>query len=78
MPYPYFDPSNSFCRITGLSPSLSDEEAKRQLVEAVDAFAYENIELAAKQISITAVKKIKDGDVILTYGWYGTYKANLL
>jgi len=37
-------------------------------MEAVDAFAYENIELAAKQIAITANGKIKDGEVILTYG----------
>lgn len=49
--------------------NLSDEEAKEKLCNDIDDFVLENIELAAKQIAITANDKIRDDDVILTYGW---------
>jgi len=52
-----------------LSPALSDADAKQLLIESIDSFAHENIQLAAKQIAFTAIAKIKDGDVILTHGW---------
>eukprot|EP00096_Caligus_rogercresseyi_P011459 TRINITY_DN4504_c0_g1_i2.p2 TRINITY_DN4504_c0_g1~~TRINITY_DN4504_c0_g1_i2.p2 ORF type:complete len:688 (-),score=226.62 TRINITY_DN4504_c0_g1_i2:2154-4217(-) len=48
--------------------SISDEEAKEQLLEDIDDFVLVNIVLASKQICLTAREKIKDGDVILTYG----------
>ena len=38
-------------------------------LSAIDEYVRVNITLAAKQIAITARKKIRDGDVILTYGW---------
>ena len=55
-------------RINGLEPGLSDAEAKEILLEAIESFVHENVVLAAKQIAITAREKIRDGDVILTYG----------
>lgn len=51
------------------SEPLKDSDAKEELVNAIDSFIYENIDLAARQIAITGNKKIRDGDVILTYGW---------
>ncbi len=56
-------------RINSLDPKLPDGEAKQFLVSSIDKFVHENIILAAQQISITANAKIRDGDVILTYGW---------
>lgn len=56
-------------RINGLEPGLADQEAKEILLEAIESFVHENVVLAAKQIAITAREKIRDGDVILTYGY---------
>lgn len=56
-------------KITTLDPKMADEDAKTSLIEAIDEFVLHNIELAAKQIALTANLKIRDGDVILTYGW---------
>ena len=39
------------------------------LVESIDEYIHHNIDLAAEQIAITACEKIRDGDVLLTYGW---------
>ena len=44
-----------------------DEQAKRILFDSVDTFV-DHVRLAAVQISDTACNKIKNGDVILTYG----------
>uniref|UniRef100_A0A0K2T391 Translation initiation factor eIF2B subunit delta n=1 Tax=Lepeophtheirus salmonis TaxID=72036 RepID=A0A0K2T391_LEPSM len=55
-------------KIRRIDPSISDEEAKNLLIEEIDDFIHVNIVLASKQISMTAREKIKDGDVILTYG----------
>jgi translation initiation factor eIF-2B subunit delta len=58
--------------INGLDIEVSEEEAKAQLIQAIEDFVKENITLAAKQIALTAIEKIRDEDVILTYGWYVT------
>ena len=44
-------------------------QAKDRLLEAIDNFYHEKINLAGKAISKEARKKIKDGDVILVYAW---------
>ena len=55
-------------KINALEPGLGDDKAKTILLEAIDNFVHENVVLAAKQIAITAREKIRNGDVILTYG----------
>jgi translation initiation factor eIF-2B subunit delta len=55
-------------KINSLQPGVSDEEAKEELCRAIDDFV-DCIALAGTQIAITAGEKIRDGDVILTYGW---------
>ena len=44
-----------------------EERAKQILFDSIDTFV-DQVRLAAVQISDTACNKIKDGDVILTYG----------
>jgi translation initiation factor eIF-2B subunit delta len=56
-------------RINGIKSGTSDKEAKQVLVEDLDEYVHHNIVLAAEQIAITACDKIREGDVILTYGW---------
>ncbi|XP_017654140.1 translation initiation factor eIF-2B subunit delta isoform X3 [Nannospalax galili] len=54
--------------ITSMSSAKREEEAKSELVEAIDRYVQEKIVLAAQAISRFAYKKISDGDVILVYG----------
>ena len=56
-------------KINAIPSGTPDEQAKDILKETIDEYIHHNIELAAEQISITACEKIRDGDVILTYGW---------
>ena len=56
-------------KINGLKPAIPEKEAKEILVESIDEYIHHNIDLAAEQIAITACEKIRDGDVLLTYGW---------
>lgn len=56
-------------KINALPTGISDKDAKKQLIDDIDTFVHHNIELAAKQISITARKMMKEGEVVLTYGW---------
>ena len=49
--------------------AIPEKEAKEILVESIDEYIHHNIDLAAEQIAITACEKIRDGDVLLTYGW---------
>jgi len=44
-------------------------QAKKKLLEAIDTYIREQIEVAAQAICIMVQRKIADGDVILTYGW---------
>lgn len=55
-------------KITSVPPSVPEAEAKLSLIAAIDEFVHVNIHLAAKQIALTAARKIHDGDVLLTYG----------
>ncbi|GER25114.1 translation initiation factor 2b, partial [Striga asiatica] len=55
-------------RVTNLSPNLSEAEAKAHLISNIDRFIEEKIILADKVIVKHAVTKIRDNDVLLTYG----------
>ncbi|KAK3024129.1 hypothetical protein RJ639_044384, partial [Escallonia herrerae] len=55
-------------RIAKLSLSLSESEAKASLCSDIDRFINEKIILADKVIVGHAVTKIREGDVLLTYG----------
>ncbi|ESW27147.1 hypothetical protein PHAVU_003G177900 [Phaseolus vulgaris] len=55
-------------RIVNLSTNHSEFEAKRTLCSDIDQFINEKIILADKVIVRHAFTKIKDGDVLLTYG----------
>lgn len=55
-------------RIAKLPLSLSESEAKATLVSDIDRFISEKIILADRVIVRHAVTKIRDGDVLLTYG----------
>lgn len=55
-------------RIVKLPLSLSESEAKSSLVSDIDRFISEKIILADRVIVRHAVTKIRDGDVLLTYG----------
>ncbi|XP_034193987.2 eukaryotic translation initiation factor 2B subunit delta isoform X1 [Osmia lignaria lignaria] len=56
-------------QMTQLSAALSDIDAKNKLINAIDTYILEQIQLADKAISITIQTKISNGDVILTYGY---------
>lgn len=55
-------------RIAKLALNLSESEAKANLCSDIDRFIYEKIILADKVIVRHATTKIRDGDVLLTYG----------
>ncbi|KAJ1394701.1 NagB/RpiA transferase-like [Sesbania bispinosa] len=55
-------------RIVNLPLSLSESEAKAALSSDIDRFINEKIILADKVIVRHAFTKVKDGDVLLTYG----------
>lgn len=55
-------------RITKLPLSLSESEAKSTLLSDIDSFINEKIILADKVIVKHAVSKVRDGDVLLTFG----------
>lgn len=52
-------------------PSLPEEEAKASIIDKINEFINTRITLAAKEIAKNAITKIRDGDVILTYGRFG-------
>jgi len=54
-------------QIVTIDPSVPDEEAKPELLSAIDAFIKERVTAADELIAQTAASKIQDGDVILTY-----------
>ncbi|XP_027769425.1 translation initiation factor eIF-2B subunit delta-like isoform X2 [Solanum pennellii] len=55
-------------RIAKLSLTLSESEAKAALYSDIERFMNEKIVLAGRVITRQAVMKIRDGDVLLTYG----------
>ncbi|KAI1897199.1 hypothetical protein AGOR_G00080760 [Albula goreensis] len=54
--------------ISNISSQCKEEEAKDRLLQCIDSYIVEKIQLAAKAISKYAIEKISDGDVILVYG----------
>ncbi|CAL4943405.1 unnamed protein product [Urochloa decumbens] len=55
-------------RIAKLSHTLSESEAKASLQSDIDRFINEKIVLADKAIVSHAITKVRDNDVLLTYG----------
>ncbi|KAI3515105.1 hypothetical protein L1887_13855 [Cichorium endivia] len=55
-------------RIANLPLTLSESEAKQNLLSEINHFINEKIILADKVIVRHAVTKVRDGDVLLTYG----------
>ncbi|GLJ10966.1 hypothetical protein SUGI_0139000 [Cryptomeria japonica] len=55
-------------RIAKLAVTLSESEAKASLLSDINRFIYEKIVFADRVIVKHAVTKIRDGDVLLTYG----------
>eukprot|EP01018_Ginkgo_biloba_P028102 Gb_02875 [translate_table: standard] len=55
-------------RIAKLAVTLSESEAKSTLISDINRFIHEKIVFADKVIVKHAVTKIRDGDVLLTYG----------
>ncbi|KAL8132576.1 hypothetical protein AgCh_008165 [Apium graveolens] len=54
--------------VTKLPPDISESEAKASISSDIDRFITEKIVLADRIIVKHAVTKIRDGDVLLTYG----------
>ncbi|KAI4346815.1 hypothetical protein L6164_007681 [Bauhinia variegata] len=65
-------------RIAKLPLTLSESEAKTLLQSDIDRFINEKIILANKVIVKHAVTKIRDGDVLLTYGSSSAVEMTLL
>ncbi|KAH7661690.1 translation initiation factor eIF-2B subunit delta protein [Dioscorea alata] len=65
-------------RIAKLPHTLSESEAKFTLQSDIDRFINEKILLAEKVIVRHAVEKIRNGDVLLTYGWSSVVEMLLL
>ncbi|KAK0588205.1 hypothetical protein LWI29_035914 [Acer saccharum] len=55
-------------RIANLPLTLSESEAKAVICKDIDRFIYEKIIVADKVIVRHAATKVRDGDVLLTYG----------
>ncbi|RWS29811.1 translation initiation factor eIF-2B subunit delta-like isoform X2 [Leptotrombidium deliense] len=54
--------------LTKLTPETSDSEAKKKLITCIDEYMNQDIYLSVEEISNFTLKKIKDNDVILTFG----------
>ena len=64
--------------VAALDRDMSLEEVKEVLVETIDAYIHERIDVADEAISKHASSKIVDGDVILTYGCSAVVEVLLL
>ncbi|CAM9289011.1 unnamed protein product, partial [Choristocarpus tenellus] len=49
-------------------PALNEEDAKAGIIDKINEFINTRVTLAAAEIGKNAITKIRDGDVILTYG----------
>ncbi|KAK8954068.1 hypothetical protein KSP39_PZI002904 [Platanthera zijinensis] len=65
-------------RIAKLQHDMPESEAKAQLISDIDHFIDEKIVIAGKVIVQHAVTKIKDGDVLLIYGYSSVVEMILL
>ncbi|KAM7367973.1 hypothetical protein PAMP_014231 [Pampus punctatissimus] len=54
--------------ISNIPSQCKEEEAKSKLLNCIDCYINEKINLAAKAIAKYSIEKISDGDVILVYG----------
>lgn len=59
--------------ITQIPPDMPDDEAKALLIARIDHFIRDRIILAGKVIEEQAIKKITDGDVIMTFARWGVF-----
>lgn len=64
--------------VAALDRDMSLDEVKEVLVETIDAYIHERIDVADEAISKHASSKIVDGDVILTYGCSAVVEVLLL
>ena len=64
--------------VAALDRDMSLEEVKEVLVETIDAYIHERVDVADEAISKHASSKIVDGDVILTYGCSAVVEVLLL
>lgn len=65
-------------QISKIDIELSDEEAKKRLGEAIDAFIREKVTIADGVIVENAAEEIEDGDVVVTYANHPLVKRALL
>ncbi|PKA66039.1 hypothetical protein AXF42_Ash010448 [Apostasia shenzhenica] len=65
-------------RIVKLNQNLSESESKSSLISDIDRFINEKIKVADKVIVQHAVTKIRDGDVLLIYGYSTVVEMMLL
>jgi len=74
--------NNAFAYLTQHSSRLkvnaTETEAREYMIERIESFYEKRIEAAARIIAEKGADKIRDGDVILTYGYSGTVKQTLL
>lgn len=63
--------------IAALPPETSAADAKAELREAIDAYVQERIVLPGKVISKLGADKIRDGDVVVTFGTSDAVEAIL-
>ncbi|KAI2470869.1 nagb/rpia/CoA transferase-like protein [Annulohypoxylon bovei var. microspora] len=55
-------------QVSKIDPDIPELEAKKELCSSIDTFIQERISMADFVITEKAVRKIQDGDVILTFG----------
>lgn len=65
-------------QVSKIDMDASEEDAKRDLCEAIDTFIAERITVADEVITEAGAKSIRDGDVILVYGRSGVVERTLL
>mmetsp|Transcript_19969 Transcript_19969/g.32920 ORF Transcript_19969/g.32920 Transcript_19969/m.32920 type:complete len:456 (+) Transcript_19969:29-1396(+) len=54
--------------IAAIPPDMTEDTAREELAESIDTYIRTNVTLAQKEIVCNGLKKIVDGDVILTFG----------
>ncbi|KAJ3363140.1 hypothetical protein GGF32_004710 [Allomyces javanicus] len=64
--------------ISVLGIDISDKDAKQHLLDRIDEYIHERITMAIESLAQHGVAKIKDGDVILTYGHSSTVRHLLV
>uniref|UniRef100_A0A6U1NH18 Translation initiation factor eIF2B subunit delta n=1 Tax=Fibrocapsa japonica TaxID=94617 RepID=A0A6U1NH18_9STRA len=64
--------------IAKVSPDMTECDAKEHICDMIDVFIQERITFAGKVIANKALTKIKDGDIILTYGSCHVVRSLLL